>query len=610
MKRTSGSMFDLFGALGLAALLATPVGAGAQERVIPLDTVRVDVVSRATGQLGAATRAVEVITAEAIRRSPVSTVTEALRWALGVDLMPRSPALADVALRGSSFEQVLVLVDGVRMSDAQTGHFDLNLAVPLDQVERIEILRGAASSLHGADAMGGVINVVTRRAGRGTSARVEAGSFGTSGLALSHGARAGGVHLDAAGELRRSDGHRSGTDYAMGSARLALQAPLAGNLLVADAAYAARNFGADGFYGPFPSYEETRTLTASLGWRVDAGRRLAVEPLLGVRRNEDDFVLRRQDPSFYRNRHATVQLGGGLTARYAASPLLRVAAGVEAYRDRLESASLGDRAEDRSAALLEVAAGRVGRLSATAGARADRHAGRETAWSPSLSLAWWPAAGTRLRASGGHSFRTPTWTERYYRDPANVGDPSLAPERARSLEAGIDLAPSARLHLGATAFLRDAEDLIDWARPIGQDAIPYRTRNVGRARFSGLEAEAGLDRALGLRWTARGSWLSVTSSAEAGYRSKYALRPLVETASLGAERGFAGGGALALQGVRARRSGEAAHLRIDARASHSWRAARVFADLRNALDEEYPDITGHRAEGRALVLGVEWRAPR
>jgi hypothetical protein len=66
--------------------------------------------------------------------------------------MPRSPALFDVAVRGSSFEQVLVLVDGIRMSDAQTGHFDLNLAVPLDQVDRIEILRGPASTLHGADA--------------------------------------------------------------------------------------------------------------------------------------------------------------------------------------------------------------------------------------------------------------------------------------------------------------------------------------------------------------------------------------------------------------------------------------------------------------------------
>src|SRR5690606_1131903 len=133
--------------LSLALLLAASPG-GAQERVIPLDTVSVDVSSRAAGELGAATHGVEVISAEAIRRSPASAIPDLLQWALGVALMPRSPALADVSLRGSSFEQVLVLVDGVRVSDAQTGHFDLDLAVPLDQVERIEILRGPGSSLH------------------------------------------------------------------------------------------------------------------------------------------------------------------------------------------------------------------------------------------------------------------------------------------------------------------------------------------------------------------------------------------------------------------------------------------------------------------------------
>src|SRR5690606_27325750 len=119
-------------------------------------------------------------------------IPDLLQWALGVDLMPRSPALADVSLRGSSFEQVLVLVDGVRVSDAQTGHFDLDLAVPLDQVERIEILRGPGSSLHGADAMGGVINVVTRQGVERSTARAEAGTFGTTGLALSHSMRLGG----------------------------------------------------------------------------------------------------------------------------------------------------------------------------------------------------------------------------------------------------------------------------------------------------------------------------------------------------------------------------------------------------------------------------------
>jgi iron complex outermembrane receptor protein len=143
--------YPLWGAL-VSLLLWT--GSLTAQRPVPLDTLRVTTSSRASAEMATATRAVEVITAAQIRRLPARSVAEVLQWALGVDLMPRSPALFDVAVRGSSFEQVLVLVDGIRMSDAQTGHFDLNLAVPLDQVERIEILRGPASTLHGADAVG------------------------------------------------------------------------------------------------------------------------------------------------------------------------------------------------------------------------------------------------------------------------------------------------------------------------------------------------------------------------------------------------------------------------------------------------------------------------
>src|SRR5690606_25516420 len=113
--------------------------------------------------LPAALRSVQVIDRAAIEASPARTVAQLLTWALGVDVQARSPAQADVSIRGSSFEQILLLVDGVRMSDAQTAHYDLDTAVPLDEIERIEVLRGPGSAQYGSDAVGGVINIVTRR---------------------------------------------------------------------------------------------------------------------------------------------------------------------------------------------------------------------------------------------------------------------------------------------------------------------------------------------------------------------------------------------------------------------------------------------------------------
>jgi vitamin B12 transporter len=356
-----------------AALTLLPLRAGAQERVIPLDTVRATATSHAASELVTPARTVEVITAEQIRRAPVSDLAGVLEWAFGVDLMARSPALADVSIRGSSFEQVLVMVDGVRVGDAQTGHFHLNLAVPLDQVERVEVLRGPSSAVHGADAMGGVINVVTRRRGSGIGGRVAVGSFGTRNAALSLAAGDERFRADAAAELKSSDGHRPGTDSEVRSARLALRAPVADRLLDLDLATAARDFGADGFYGPFPSYEETRTSTAAVRLRPAAPRRWELEPALSLRSSSDDFILRRHEPEGYRNQHATLRFGGEMIGRAEPLPGLRFAAGAERFSERLESATLGDRREGSGAVLAEVAAGEVGRVTGSVGIRRDWH---------------------------------------------------------------------------------------------------------------------------------------------------------------------------------------------------------------------------------------------
>jgi iron complex outermembrane receptor protein len=593
-------------ALFVASLLTGAGSLAAQEHAIPIDTLEVTASSRASAEMTTATRAVEVVTGEQIRRLPARSVNDVLQWAFGVDLMPRSAALADLSIRGSTFEQVLVLVDGTRVSDAQTGHFDLDLAVPLDQIERIEILRGPAAALYGADAMGGVVQIVTRQGG-GPSARAETGSFGTSKVALGGTIPLGAAQLDLAGDLGRSDGHRAGTDYRMGQGRAALSTPLAGRTLRADLAFAGRNFGADGFYSPFPSFERTRTLTSSVSWRAAPDARLAVEPSVSIRRHHDDFVLKRDDPAYYRNLHLTTQVGGELAARYAVSPLVRLAVGGEAFSDRLESASLGDRSESRGALLAEIAGGKVGEITGSAGLRADWHEAYGLFWSPSASAAWWPVSGVRIRGSLGRSLRTPTWTERFYRDPANIGDPDLDPERAWSSELGADVYPTSGVRLAAAVWERRADGLIDWAKPLSTTTEPWHTRNVQEARYRGLEGEVGLDDLLGVRWTARANWLRLTSSAEAGFTSKYALRPLTRTLSLSAEREVVRGLDVAGRAERSRRVDEHDYTRLDARLAYRVPVGRIFLDVLNLTDEVYPDITGAPAAGRALMLGIDWR---
>ncbi|HEV2148973.1 MAG TPA: TonB-dependent receptor, partial [Longimicrobiaceae bacterium] len=194
----------------------------------------------------------------------------------------------------------------------------------------------------------------------------------------------------------------------------------------------------------------------------------------------------------------------------------------------------------------------------------------------------------------------------YYRSPANVGDPALDPERAWSAEAGADWIPAPAVRLALGGWVRRTEALIDWARPAGApQSEPWRTRNVRDAVFRGVEAEASTELA-GTRWTARGAALSVRAEDADGYVSKYALRPVVESTSLAAERALPGGLGLAARARRVRRTGEDAHLLAEARLR--WTAGRteVFLDAQNLLGEAYLDVVGQPAPGRAVTVGVRW----
>lgn len=593
--------------IGAAVLLGAGAGAAQEPQAVPLDTLRVDVTSRASSVVSA-TRAVEVLERAEIRRLPARTVAEVLARVQGVDVLGRSAAQTDVALRGSTFEQVLVLVDGVRMNDAQTGHFHLDLAIPLEEVERIEVLRGGGSSVHGSDAMAGVIHIVTRRGGpAAVGATVGGGSFGTARAGASAGGSAGSLRARVAAEGQRSDGHRPGTDARVFQARGSVEGEVAGGGLRADLGVAVRDFGARHFYtapdATFDEYERTRTTTASVGWRAPAGSGWTLAPRLAARRHADDFLLERDDPGFYRNVHTSWQVGGEVVARGVVAPAVGVSLGAEAYRDRLESTSLGDLAETRAAVFGEVVAGREGRVVAHGGLRGDRHSAYGTFVSPSAGVAVWPAPWLRVRAAAGRSFRAPNWTDRFYQDPANQGDPDLRPERAWSVEAGAAV-ESAGAAVALTGFRRDARDLIDWARPEeGGDGV-WQAMNIGRAVFEGLELEGRVVDGAGTRWVAQASVLRV-SSRSTGRVSKYALRPLTRTASLEASREVLGVD-LSLRGHHARRVGESPRTTADLRLSTRL-AERVRArvDLTNAFDARFLDVTGLPAPGRGLFLGVD-----
>ena len=262
-------------------------------------------------ELGSVTRTLTVITREQIDRLPVHSIADVLRLTGSVDVRARGErgVQTDFAVRGATFGQMLVLVDGVRLNDAQSGHHNGDIPVPLDAVERIEVLYGPGSSLFGADAFGGTINVITRRDAAPVSALVQAGSFGLAAGRGQIGMRRGTVRQMFAASVDRSSGFMFERGFATAGVTSKTSIGERAGLLVS---YLWKDFGANGFYGNAPSHEWTnQTLVASehsfgewSGWRLGGH--------LSYRTHGDHFLFDVRRPGVAANRHRTHDKLGSL----------------------------------------------------------------------------------------------------------------------------------------------------------------------------------------------------------------------------------------------------------------------------------------------------------
>ena len=247
----------------------------------------------------------------------------------------------------------------------------------------------------------------------------------------------------------------------------------------------------------------------------------------------------------------------------------------------------------------------------TFGARWDTHEAYGDVFSPSLSLAHDLTAAVRLKSSVTRSFRAPTWTERHYAAPFTRPLPGIDPERSWSYEAGVEVAPDSRITLGITAFRRDTEALIDWAKPDGSsDDVKWVTRNVKEATFTGLELDAsGLDLA-GASWKVGLSILGLEAAGEGGFFSKRALQPETQRVTLAASRPFGGRFRVAARGLHAKRRSQEAYHQVDVRLAADLPRGSVYVDLVNLTRQDYLGRLGKAGAGRGSLPGVPDRRLR
>jgi iron complex outermembrane receptor protein len=438
---------------------------------------------------------------------------------------------ADLVLRGGSFEQALVLLNGFRIDDSQTAHHNLDLPIPLDAMDSIEVLHGAGSTLHGADALSGVADFLTA-APSANSLRLRSGygSFDSNeeSLAAALARKQWSSRLTA--NRNFSTGFMPDRDYSNEDA--SSESWISSRLGISDFLFAAsdRSFGANQFYGPYNSWERTK------GWFTSGRQELGSRTVaaFGYRRHTDEFVLLRNAPSVYENNHIDGSWQASLrhTLPVANSSVLLF--GLESDGDSIRSNNLGLHARNRGAGYVDLdLRPSKSRWNLSAGLREELFSGGlQSALAPHLAGSMRLTNQLKLRASGGYGFRLPTYTDLYYSDPATIGNPNLKPESAWSGEAGADWAPSSRFSLSATGFYNRQHNTIDYLRtaslpnsllPAGCIVNTWCAVNLSGLRFAGAESSATLVPAKGQKLQLAWTGLIGAQPSLNGLQSEYAL---------------------------------------------------------------------------------------
>lgn len=466
-------------------------------------------------------RSIRVISRQEIEELPVQSISDLLRYASGVEVRSRGPfgSQTDLSIRGSTFEQVLIMVDGIPMNSSQTGHHNGDFPLSLQDVERVEILLGSGSSIHGANALGGAVNLVTRtNAGGPIEMQASVGQFGlVSASARMPLARRQPLQSVSAW-IERSSGFRFNRDFKNAGVRIH-GAP--NDRLRFQVAHLSRDFGADQFYGPSPSRESTDQTLLSLkssllqeeSWKLDAQA--------AYRSHGDRFVWDLRRPNLVRNDHREHSIDGKAVLTWRAAEARRITLGVAAGQDWLRSSNLGTRQIEQQSIFFEGEQKLGERIRVFPGFRYDRYGAIGDAWSPSLSGLFWLSSSWKLHAYTGKSFRVPTFTERFYHDPNHAANPFLEPERAFETELGLKWVPGSNFSAALNLFRRVEKNAIDWVR--SDPSRRWRTANFRELITSGAEGMFEYRSGSGTRIGANYTYLN-PELRDRPLLSKYSLR--------------------------------------------------------------------------------------
>ncbi|MEA1849146.1 TonB-dependent receptor [Chryseobacterium sp. MHB01] len=515
MIRKAGSIF----------FLATLFFAQAQEKSTDIEAIEIQGKLFST-PYKSANQNISVITREEIINSPAKSIDEILQQVTGMDIRRRGAngVQSDIGFRGSSFEQVLLLLNGIRMNDSQTGHNSMNLPVDLSDVERIEVIKGPAARRFGQNAYAGVINIITKvNLGKRVKINVEGGDYQTYELGFN--AQVGNEKFSNSLQANSSgsQGYMYNTDYEIRNVFYQSKLNIKDGNIRLQAGFSEKKFGANGFYASKAAteqYEEVQASVISLAHQQTFGR-LKLNSNVYWRRGQDMYLFNRQKPEIYRNMHIGNNVGGEVNSGYDWS-LGTTGIGVELRKEFLASNNLGERNRFVSQVFFEHHFSLLDhKLNISPGISWANYSNEGNFFYPGLDIGYSFNQNNKVYGNIAKVHRIPTFTDLYYTSKTEQGNPDLLPENAVYAEIGYQF-QTKNILAKVSGFLRDTNDAIDWTKMKPEDPVWY-ARNIGETTVKGIEVEFNHQLKYWLKYTIGYTYLDNRLNKPADFSARYLL---------------------------------------------------------------------------------------
>lgn len=610
--------------LALSLLLTTAVFGQEKDKKQILETVIIQG-NRLEIPFHKTTRDIQVITAKEIEQMPVQSVHELLSYVGGIDIRQRAPfgGQADISIDGGSFEQTLVLLNGIKLINSQTAHNMLNIPVPLDAIDHIEILRGAAARVYGINALTGAVNIVTKKSNSSfLTTHVQLGSSFEPQVKEEGDGIYGGGSFQLTGNYgteKQSHLFAFGQDVYNGqrynSAFKATRLFYNGNYEINDknsiqalAGYVNSRYGANGFYaapGDKNSEEIVETTLFSLSSTHEFGN-LSLTPRISTRYDEDDYRYFKHKLDVARSLHYTnalmLELNGNLTTKVG-----KFGFGWESRLEEINSSNIGEHKRSNHGAFAEYRRTWFHKLTTSLGVYLNYNTDYGWQAYPGIDVAYRVNTNWKIAASLGSGQRIPSFTDLYLNQaPGNVGNPNIQPESAWEYEASVTYM-NAGFSAKTGVFYRNITDFIDWTRP--NPNTPYSPVNFSENKIYGIyvrmqqEFYFNKDQKFGYQLSY--NYLDPQPLANKNNQSKYILQALKHQFIAGIHYHYKDV-SIQLKNRYIKRMLNDPYNVLDMRINYELKDFLIYTNISNILDAQYKEVGAIPMPSRWFSLGLKY----